>query len=137
MINLIGIVCALTTFVSVWLGHVVVRWLEFHTRRLLPVILGFVALGVLVEIFALLQASQSSSAVLGIMGITFLWDAFEVVRQERRIRKGHAPANLENPRHAAILQQSPKATTLDWLKRDPRGTAYSAAELEEIARMKA
>jgi hypothetical protein len=137
MLNPIGIVCALTTFVSVWLGHVVVRRLEFVARHLLPVTLGFLTLGILAEFLALRQPNQTGSAVLGILGITFLWDAFEVVRQERRIYKGHAPANPDNPRHAAIMKQSPAATTQDWLQREPRGAVYSAAELEAIARMKA
>jgi hypothetical protein len=46
-------------------------------------------------------------AVLGILGITLLWDALEMTRQQRRICKGHAHANPDNPRHARILEQYP------------------------------
>jgi hypothetical protein len=61
--------------------------------------------------------------------VTFLWDALEFLRQQNRIKHGHAPANPNNPRHAKILAEHPEATTFDWLDRDPRGRSYSAEEL--------
>ncbi len=36
------------------------------------------------------------SGSLGIFGITLLWDALECVRQQRRVVRGHAPANPQN-----------------------------------------
>ena len=67
-----------------------------------------------------------------ILGVTLLWDALEFFRQQKRIKHGHAPANPNNPRHAKILAEYPDATTIDWLDRNPRGSAYSPAELASI-----
>jgi hypothetical protein len=64
------------------------------------------------------------------VGLTLLWDAFEFVRQSRRVMKGHAPANPDNPRHAGYLQKHDTATTRDWLNRDPHGRPLSPADLE-------
>lgn len=69
---------------------------------------------------------------VGILGVTLLWDALEFYRQQRRIQRGHAPANPNNPRHAKILAEFPSATTIDWLDRDPRGSAYASTELASI-----
>jgi hypothetical protein len=66
--------------------------------------------------------------------VTLLWDALEIaVRQPKRIKHGHAPANPNNPRHAKILADYPEATTIDFLDRDPIGRAYTA---QEVAAMK-
>ena len=43
----------------------------------------------------------------GILGVTLLWDSFEFWRQQKRVIKGHAPANPDNPRHARILAENP------------------------------
>jgi hypothetical protein len=72
------------------------------------------------------------SAGSGIFAVTFLWDALEFLRQQNRIKHGHAPANPNNPRHAKILAEYPEATTFDWLDRDPRGSKYSLAELASM-----
>jgi hypothetical protein len=133
MPNYLGIVTAIAAFSGVWIGHVAVRRIEFNSRNLLPPILIALGLGLSAEIFSLLTENVAVSAALGILGITLLWDSFEFIRQERRILKGHAPANPNNPRHVRILLESPAATTLDWLKRDPRGRRYNAEELKEIA----
>jgi len=132
MLNTLGIVCAIATFGGVWLGHVAVRRIEFRASTLLPPILCTLALGLAAEISAVLLADASASAALGILGMTLLWDSFEFIRQERRIYKGFAPANPNNPRHVRILQASPAATRLDWLKREPRGRQYTSEEIEAI-----
>jgi hypothetical protein len=56
---------------------------------------------------------------LGIFGITLLCDAYELPHQEKRVCKGRAPANPNNPRHAKILAEHSAATTIDLLKRAP------------------
>ena len=68
----------------------------------------------------------------GILGVTLLWDSFEFYRQQKRIKHGHAPANPKNPRHSKILAEYPGATIVDWLDRNPRGMAYSPAELASM-----
>jgi hypothetical protein len=118
-INLIGLTAALAAFLGIWLGHVSVRIVERNAKKLWPPILITVTLGLTLEIYSLSTVNRLLSTTTGILGITILWDALEFVRQERRVKKGHAPANPLNPRHAQILADSPSATTLDLLKRDP------------------
>jgi hypothetical protein len=127
-INPIGFIAALAAFLGIWLGHVSVRIIERNAKMLLPPIIIAVILGLTLEAYALSAVNRLLSTAAGILGITILWDALEFVRQERRIKKGHAPANPSNPRHAQILADHPSATTLDLLKRDPLGRPVTADE---------
>lgn len=131
-INIIGFAAALATFLGVWLGHVSVRKIERETINLWIPALIALALGIGLEIASFLISNLSLSAMCGILGVTLLWDSFEFYRQQKRIKHGHAPANPNNPRHARILAEYPNATTFDWLDRDPRGSAYSPAELTSM-----
>jgi len=117
--NLIGPITAISAFLGIWLGHVSVRVIERNTQSLLSPILIALALGIALEIYSLFTAYRLLSTAIGILGITILWDALEFFRQEKRVKKGHAPANPSNPRHAKILAEYPYATTLDLLKREP------------------
>jgi hypothetical protein len=120
MLNGIGLVAALATFLSVWLGHVSVRKIEYHAPRLWAPMLIAALVGVALELGALLSDNLYVSAALGIVGITVLFDALEFRRQFKRVKKGHAPANPNNPRHAPLLATG-RATTIDWLEREPTG----------------
>ncbi len=116
-LNYIGIIAALSAFLGVWLGHVAVRKIEFISPTIwLPTTI-FATSGIALEYWSLITDNWSHSAALGILAITLLWDALEFTRQQRRVRKGHAPANPDNPRHAKILAEYPAATTVDLLKR--------------------
>ena len=121
-INTLGLTAAVTAFLSIWIGHVAVRKIEFLSPTIwLPAII-FVTLGLTTEYCSLITDNLSLKTVLGILGITLLFDAFELTRQQKRIRKGHAPANPNNPRHAKILAEPiSHATTKDLLKREPTG----------------
>jgi hypothetical protein len=123
--NFIGVVAALTTFLSVWFGHVAVRKIEFISPTIWIPSTIFAVLGLVAEILSLLTVNHPLSAVFGILGITLLFDAFELIRQQKRVRKGHAPANPANPRHAKFLHQYSSVTTLDLLNREPTGHAVS------------
>jgi len=115
-LNYIGIIAAVTAFLGIWLGHITVRKTEFVSPTIwLPTII-FAGLGITFEFFSLSTVHTPLSTALGILGITLLWDAFEFTRQQRRIRKGHAPANPRNPRHVKIMAEYPSATTVDLLK---------------------
>ena len=120
--NFIGVIAAFATFFSVWFGHVAVRKIEFVSPTIWIPTTIFAALGLIVEFLSLSTASRPLSTAFGILGITLLFDALELTRQQRRIRKGHAPVNPNNPRHAKILAEHPSATTIDWLKREPTGS---------------
>ncbi len=106
-INAIGLVAGASAFLSIWMGHVMVRKVEARAVRLWQPMLVFFILGLALEIGAALSSNRILAMVLGIVGFSLLWDVLELKRQEKRIRKGHAPANLENPRHVALLAGAP------------------------------
>lgn len=118
--NALGLTAAITAFISIWLGHVVVRRVEVEARDLRVPIIIAIALGLLTEYCSLVTDHWSLKTTLGILGVTLLWDAFELHRQEKRVKHGHAPANPRNPRHAHFLADpNLHATTQDLLKREP------------------
>ena len=120
--NPLGIIAAMSAFLGIWLGHVAVRKIEFASPTIWFPTLIFATLGILLEYFSLIAESRLSQTALGIIGVTLLWDALEFTRQQRRVRKGRAPANPSNPRHARLLADpAANATTVDLLKRDPSG----------------
>ncbi len=102
-INPLGLVAALTAFLSIWIGHVAVRKVEAAAARLwIPMTLAALA-GTALLLAALRIPGRSVSMACGITGMALLWDVLELQRQARRVRIGHAPANPKNPRHAATL----------------------------------
>lgn len=132
-INWLGPASAAATFFGVWIGHVSVRKIEREVTRIwIPSTLALL-FGLGLELASFLTSNLILSTICGILGVTLLWDALELaVRQPKRIKHGHAPANPHNPRHAQILATHPTATTIDWLNRDPRGAPYSSAELDSM-----
>jgi hypothetical protein len=130
--NYVGLVAALSTFFGVWFGHVAVRRIESISRTIWLPTLIFAAIGIMLEWFSLSTSNILFATASGILGFTFLWDALEFTRQQNRIKKGHAPANPQNPRHARLLQEHVAATTLDLLKRDPIGKPVSPSEAVQL-----
>jgi hypothetical protein len=127
-LNTIGLVAAVSTFLGVWFGHVAVRRIESISSTLwLPTTIFAIA-GVAFIWLSLSTLNLPLSTALGILGITFLCDANEFSRQQNRVRKGHAPANPNNPRHARLMSKYPSATTVDLLKREPIGNPVSSSE---------
>ena len=131
-LNWIGIIAAAATFFGVWAGHVSVRKIEYRAYTVWVPSLITLILGLLMELGALLSDNQYLAAALGILGVTVLWDALEFWRQQERVRKGHSPANTDNPRHVSIMQTNGMATTVDWLNRNPAGRALSPDEIQTI-----
>jgi hypothetical protein len=80
-----GPVLALTTFVTIGIGHVLVRYLQAHfgTRPAIP----FFISGGIVLIVSLFTPNHLISAILGLIGITLVWDGIEIYRQEKRMRR--------------------------------------------------
>lgn len=120
-INPLGLIAAITAFLSIWFGHVAVRRIESVSPTVwLPTIV-FIALSLFTEYYSLITDNRSLKITFGILGITLLWDALEIHRQQNRVKHGHAPANPNNPRHARFLAEpGSHATTVDLLKREPR-----------------
>jgi hypothetical protein len=119
-LNLLGLAAALATFSGVWFGHVAVRRIEFSARQIHLPMLVFLSIGLALLASSTQVESRLVSAVLGILGSTGLWDVLEIWRQQKRVMKGHAPANPQNLRHVRILAEFPAATTADLLKREPQ-----------------
>jgi hypothetical protein len=131
-IQSIGLVAAAATFFGVWFGHVAVRKVEFSVEKLwLPIGVTLVV-GLGLETWSLFANNKLLAAATGILGMTLLWDSFEFWRQQKRVIKGHAPANPDNLRHARILADSQDATTLDLLKRDPVGHPVRSEEAVQL-----
>lgn len=125
-INVLGMVAAATAFLTIWGGHVAVRKIEFLSPTIWIPSTIFAILGLTAEWLSLSTFDLRLSTVFGILGITLLFDAFELFRQQNRIKHGHAPANPNNPRHAAILANPNfHATTKDLLKHEPTGKPIS------------
>lgn len=122
MFQLAGLWMAAATFLGIWWGHVGVRWLEAHSVRVGPPATVLSILGIALNLYALVAPNLTLAGVSSIVGITLLWDAFELFRQVKRVRAGHAPANPANPRHAAYLAAGGPATTVDLLDREPSGS---------------
>jgi apolipoprotein N-acyltransferase len=131
MLQFAGFWMALATFLGIWWGHVGVRWLEARIVRIGPAIAVLTLLGLALNIYSLFANSLTLSGVASIVGITLLWDAFEVHRQAQRVEHGHAPANPDNPRHAAILATSKHATTEDLLDREPQALPQTTVQRRE------
>jgi hypothetical protein len=84
-LQIAGLVLAVVTFVTIGIGHVLVRRLHacFGTRPAL----GFFLVGLLVLLLSLFSADDLLSAGLGITAITLVWDGVEIFRQEGRMRR--------------------------------------------------
>ncbi|PWH16676.1 MAG: hypothetical protein DDG59_09020 [Anaerolineae bacterium] len=115
-LNFIGLISAISAFLGIAFGHVGVRWLEYRVARLWMAMLAYSAAGLAMQIFSLVLNSLYLKSLCGIIGMTLLWDAVELIRQQRRVRRGHAPANPCNPRHRRFLEApSSSATVVDRL----------------------
>jgi len=132
-LNFVGLTAALAAFLGIWLGHVAVRKIEAVVERLWVPIAVALALGLSLETWSLITDNWALQTATGILGVTLLWDSFEFWRQQKRVIKGHAPANPANPRHARILAESKSATTLSLLDRDPVGRPVCLEEAVQLA----
>jgi hypothetical protein len=128
MVNPLGLIAALTAFFSIWFGHVAVRKVESISPTLWIPSSIFALLGIICEWLSMNARSLQIATIFGILGMTLLFDGFELTRQQKRIIRGHAPANPENLRHAKILKESSSATTVDFLKREPIGSSFTVQQ---------
>jgi hypothetical protein len=98
-LQLTGPILAVVTFLTIWWGHIMVRIVHYYFGvRPAPIIFGA---GLLLLLISTQVSVDVVSAGLGIVGLTMLWDAFELHRQEARVRQGHAPLNPRVHREAA------------------------------------
>jgi hypothetical protein len=84
-LQIAGLVLAVVTFVTIGIGHVLVR--RLHARFGTRPALVFFLVGLSVLLLSLFSADDLLSAVLGITAITLVWDGVEIFRQESRMRR--------------------------------------------------
>jgi hypothetical protein len=90
-----GPLLAALTLGTIGVGHVAVRRANYaYGTKPVPYVL---ILGLAFLLCSLFVASDLVSGALGVLGMTTVWDAVELIRQEGRIRRGHAPANPNRP----------------------------------------
>lgn len=97
-----GLALAVVTFVTIWWGHMMVRIVHYNFGTK-PAALIF-GIGLLLVLVSTQTSSDVVSTSLGIVGLTLLWDAFELHRQEARVRAGHAPLNPRVHHKAAAFR---------------------------------
>ena len=80
-----GMVLAGVTFISIAIGHILVRRLyaRFGTR---PAI-AFFGLGALVLAGSFVTQNNLFSGILGLVAITLVWDGIEMYRQQKRMQR--------------------------------------------------
>lgn len=133
-----GLVAGATTFLGIWFGHVSVRKIEAHSTKLWQPMVIYLSVGLIFELISFFITNKVWAMVCGIIGIILLWDVLEFKRQERRIRKGHAEPNPENPRHVAILMEPGALATkngkLSFLKRNATSDSKIKEQLDGVQR---
>jgi hypothetical protein len=87
----VGPISAAATVISIGLGHHLVR--KTHARFGPRPGLAFFLLGLIVVYTSLNTPGDLASSLLGIFGITFLWDGLEMFRQERRMQRAQQRAD--------------------------------------------
>ena len=120
-----GPILAVVTFLTIWWGHVLVRITHYYmgTRPAPAIFLG----GLLLLLGSTQTGSDLLSATLGIVGLTLVWDAFELHRQEKRVRLGHAPLN---PRVHKVAAGMAAARLAETATEDEGGVCLSCGSTE-------
>jgi Domain of unknown function (DUF4491) len=131
MLQLTGVWIGLVTFVSIWWGHVGVRWIEAHSRRIWPPLVALLLAALGLNLYALFAPNLAIGGACSVVGFTVFWDAVEVYRQQWRVIHGHAPANPRNSRHVAYLAAG-LGRADDPLKREPQGVPVDALHTAQL-----
>ncbi len=89
--NFTGLVIGSITFVIIGVFHPLVIKAEYYlgTRSwILFLVSGLICIGL-----SLILDGQILTALLGVLGFTFLWSIKEVFEQEKRVKEGRYPKN--------------------------------------------
>ncbi len=94
--NYEGLVIAVLTFLVIGAFHPIVIKCEYYfSERCWPV---FLLLGLLFIGLSLFVKASIVSAILGVLGCTFLWSILELKHQTKRVEKGWFPRNPDRKR---------------------------------------
>lgn len=88
-----GIIIAACSFLIIGVFHPVVIKTEYHTGTKYWWV--FLLLGAACLTAALLTADTMASALLGVLGASFLWSIHELFEQRERVRKGWFPRKTQ------------------------------------------
>lgn len=93
--NLHGVIIAVACFLVIGVFHPIVIKVEYHfSSKCWP---AFLAGGVLFLVASIQIRNVTVSAVLGVIGCSFLWSILELQEQKKRVERGWFP---ENPKRA-------------------------------------
>ncbi len=86
-----GLIIGAAAFLSIAFGRYATIKAEYHFSKKFWVV--FLIFGVAMLAVALFIDRFMVSAILAILGFTFLWGIGEIIEQEERVRKGWFPKN--------------------------------------------
>jgi len=90
-LNLSGIIVGAATFLIMAIGHYSCIKAEYYfTKKCWP---GFLIIGIISIAASLFAENMIISAIMSILGFTYLWGIGEVIQQEKRVEKGWFPKN--------------------------------------------
>ncbi|MBS3808450.1 MAG: DUF4491 family protein [Bacteroidales bacterium] len=98
VLNLNGVIIGTAAFLSIALGRYLTIQAEYHFSKKFWKV--FLILGILLVLGALITPHFAISAILSILGFTFLWGIGEIIEQEERVRKGWFPENPKKKKGA-------------------------------------
>ena len=94
--NYEGLLIAALTFVIIGVFHPLVIKCEYYfSERCWPVFLLF---GLIFIVLSMFVKASVVSALLGVLGCTFLWSILELKHQTKRVEKGWFPRNPDRKR---------------------------------------
>ncbi len=91
MLNYIGIIIGLSTFLIIGIFHPMVTKGEYYFGKKCWWV--FLVLGIAGLVSSLFIENEIFSAILGVFGFSSLWSIHEIIEQEKRVKKGWFPKN--------------------------------------------
>jgi len=88
-LNLTGVIIGAAAFLSIALGRYATIKAEYHFSKRFWVV--FMIVGFLLVLSSLVTSHFILSAIMSILGFTFLWGIGEIIEQEQRVEKGWFP----------------------------------------------
>lgn len=88
-LNITGLIIGAGAFISIALGRYLTIKAEYHFSKKFWVV--FLMVGLMLAGLSLVSSFFILSAILSILGFTFLWGIGEIIEQEKRVKKGWFP----------------------------------------------
>ncbi|MFO8235962.1 MAG: DUF4491 family protein [Bacteroidales bacterium] len=86
-----GIIIGAAAFLIIAIGRYTTIKAEYYFSKKFWI--GFLMIGIVALAGSLIINSFTLSAILSILGFTYLWGIGEIIEQEQRVRKGWFPKN--------------------------------------------